>query len=256
MQRMWILTCHSAGTNHLIMKVKNILGFASVGLILSGLGGCLKSTPVEPAKPVAYVSVVNTSFRAPAVEMLFGNVKMTPPINPGAFFNRYASVDPGNISVTFKKAGGDSLVASLTAGDFYDSSTFSTILLYDNPTGSGSLGARIRDEFPAPDQTKAFVRFWQLSNDAQTVDLFVENTKVFPSRSVADNISTTTYNSFQSYTPGNYSLKAKVAGSDSTIASTAFTELQAGFFYTIFLRGVKNGTGTSAITLEVLRAAN
>ncbi|RYZ17990.1 MAG: DUF4397 domain-containing protein, partial [Sphingobacteriales bacterium] len=202
------------------MKLKHYLGVALVALMVSGLSGCLKSTPIEPPKPVAYMAVINTSFRAPAVEMLFGTEKKTPPINPGAYFNRYSTIDPGPISVTFKKAGADSLVAGLPAGDYYDSSTFSTLLVYDNPSGTGALAARISDQFPKLDASRAFIRFWQLSNDAQNVDLYLESTKVFPMRSPADNITNPSYNAFQPYTAGNYSLKAKVAGTDSTLATT------------------------------------
>ena len=237
------------------MKVKNFLCWGSVLLSVIAFSGCIKDTPIEPPKPVSFVSLLNISFKAPPVEMLINNEKATAPINPGVYFTRYITMDPGMIDVTFKKAGSDSLVASLPPGDYYDSSSFYTLLLYDNP-GGGSLATRIKDEFPLTDNTKTFIRFFQLSADVPQVDLQIENTKVYTNRTPADNAANSFYNEFQAYTPGNYSLKAKVAGTDSVIASTTYSELAAGGIYTIFLKGIPGGTGASAYGIEVLRAAN
>lgn len=217
--------------------------------------GCMKSTPIEPAKPVSYVSVMNLSLKAPAVEMLFNNAKVTPPIGPGAYFNRYSQTDPEVKTVSFKKAGSDSLVAEIAPGQLYDSNSFYTILLYDKPAG-GSAAARIRDVFPTVDPTKTYFRFFQLSADVPEVDLFFENTKIFSARQPADNITSTSFNQFQPYQPNIYSIKAKLAGTDSLIASTNYSDLLAGGIYTIFLKGVKGGQGNSAFGIELLRAAN
>jgi uncharacterized protein DUF4397 len=237
------------------MNVKNFPGFVVCIAIAFTLSGCLKTTPIEPAKPVSFVSVINMSLRVPAVEMLFNGEKVTPPMNAGAFFNRYSTVDPGARNVVFKKASSDSIVAEVTPGQYYDSSSFYTILLYDN-ANAGASAVRITDEFPAVDNSKAFIRFFQLSADMPRVDLLVETTKVFANRTPADNVISPTYNQFQAYTPGSYSLKATVAGTDSVIASTTYSDLLAGGVYTIFLKGVKGGTGARAYGIELLRAAN
>jgi hypothetical protein len=237
------------------MNMKNLVGLFMGGFVVIGLSGCLKSTPIEPAKPVSYVSVVNMSVKAPAVELLFNNEKVTPPINPGAYFPRYSTVDPGARNVVFKKAASDSIVAELSPGQFYDSSTFYTILMYDKVNG-GSAAIRITDEFPTTDNTKAYVRFFPLSVDVSSVDLEIENTKLFTNRTPADNALSPTYNQFQSFNPGSFSIRAKVAGTDSVVASTTYSDLLAGGMYSIFFRGVKGGTGNAAFGIEVLRAAN
>jgi hypothetical protein len=180
---------------------------------------------------------------------------VTAPINPGAYFPRYSTVDPGARNVVFKKASSDSIVAELTPGEFYDSSKFYTILMYDK-VGGGSAATRIVDQFPAVDNTKAFVRFFSLSVDVASVDLVIENTKLFGNRTPADNAVSPTYNQFQAFTPGSYSIKAKVAGTDSVVASTSYSDLLAGGIYSIFFKGVKGGTGNAAFGIEILRAAN
>jgi uncharacterized protein DUF4397 len=237
------------------MKVKNFLSFVVTGVAVMTFSGCMKNTPIEPAKPVSFVSVMNISYKAPAVEMLFNNEKVTPPINPGSYFTRYSSIDPGVRNVVFKKASSDSVVAQLATGEYYDSSEFYTILMYDNPAG-GALAARITDEFPTIDQAKTYLRFFQLSADVPNVDLTLDNTKLYSNRTPADNVTNTSYNQFQAYTPGSYTLKAKLTGSDSTVATSTFTDLAAGGIYTIFLKGVKGGVGSSAFGIEVLRARN
>ncbi|MHA4846899.1 DUF4397 domain-containing protein [Flavitalea antarctica] len=237
------------------MKVKIFLCLVFVVGLSVAFSGCMKDTPIEPPKPVAFVSVMNISLKAPAVEMLFNNVKVTPPMSPGAYFSRYSPMDPGPQNVVFKKAASDSLIAELTPGQYYDSSEFYTILLYDYP-GGGSRGARINDKFPIIENTKTYIRFFQLSADVPNVDVTLENTKVFSGRTPADNISNPSYNQFQAYTPGIYSIKAKLAGTDSVVANTNYSDLLAGGVYTIFLKGVKGGTGNNAFSVEVLRAAN
>ncbi|HMF70885.1 MAG TPA: hypothetical protein VK616_05400, partial [Flavitalea sp.] len=89
------------------MKVKNFLCWGSVLLSVIAFSGCIKDTPIEPPKPVSFVSLLNISFKAPPVEMLINNEKATAPINPGVYFTRYITMDPGMIDVTFKKAGSD-----------------------------------------------------------------------------------------------------------------------------------------------------
>jgi hypothetical protein len=237
------------------MKVNQILSIIVTGLLLGTLTGCIKSTPIEPPKPVSFVTVINSSFSAPAVEMLFNSEKVTPPINPGAFFSRYSTVDPGPLNVEFKKASSDSLVAALPAGDNYDSNSFYTLILYDDTT-VGAKAVRIKDEFPSPDDTKTFIRFFHLSADVPRVDLFVENTRLFSDRSSADNVNSSTYNDYQAYNPGSYSLKVKLAGTDSVVASTTYSDLVGNGIYTVFLKGVKGGTDSRAIGVEVVRAAN
>lgn len=237
------------------MNGKSFMGLVAAALGVVMFTGCIKDTPIEPPKPVAYVSVMNISLKAPAVEMLFGDQKVTPPINPGAFFSRYSTVDPGAKNVSFKKASSDSLVASLPAGDYYDSSKFYTVLLYDNP-GGGSKAVRIQDIFSASDPTKAYIRFYQLSVDMPSVDLHIDNNKVYSNRTPADNVNSPSYNQFQPFNAGSFSMKATAAGTDSVIASTTFTDLAATGYYTIFLKGVTGGTGAGSFKLEVLRASN
>jgi hypothetical protein len=237
------------------MKLKIFLCLVIVAGLTLAFTGCMKTTPVEPPKPVSFVSVMNISLKAPLVEMLFGTEKVTPPMSPGAYFSRYSSIDPGARDVVFKKASSDSVVAELTPGQYYDSTEFYTILLYDNPAG-GSRATRILDDFPIVENTKTYIRFFQLSADVPSVDLILENTKVFSGRTPADNVGSTTYNRFEPYQPGIYSIKAKLAGTDSVIANTNYSDLLAGGIYTIFLKGVKGGTGSKAFSVEVLRATN
>ena len=123
-------------------------------------------------------------------------------------------------------------------------------------SGVGSRAARISDEFPIVQNNKTYIRFFQLSPDVPGVDLTFENTKVYSGRTPADNISNPSYNQFEAYQPGIYSIKAKLAGTDSIIANTNYSDLLAGGIYTIFLKGVKGGTGNSAFSVEVLRATN
>ena len=238
-----------------IMKRKNLIWGVTGCLMMIGFASCLKSSPVEPPKPICYISVVNMSYKAPPVELWIDGEKVTPPMTPGAFFARYSAVDPGIFDLLFKKATTDSLVASLPPSQIYDSSEFYTVLLYDKPAG-GAAATRIIDDVTNLDITKAHFRFFQLASDIPSVDFYIENSKVSSARTPADNASDPNYNIFTAFEPNVYSIKAKVAGTDSVVTQTSFSDFVASGVYTIFLKGRVGGTGDNALGLSVLRAAN
>lgn len=224
--------------------------------MLTGLSSCLKNdTVVEPIKPQSFVSIVNMSYKAPAVEGYFGGEKVTAPMNPGTFFSRYSPIDPAILNVSFKKASADSVVATLPTGDLYDSSKFYTILLYDAKFG-GSKAVRIQDDYSGLTNDKTSLRFYNLVPELSSVDFFLNGEQVQYNRMPADNADIPQYNEFQKYTANVYTIVAKKAGVDSVIATSSPFDMQNSNAYTIMLKGRPGGTGDNAIGFVVLRAQN
>ncbi|MET0243809.1 MAG: DUF4397 domain-containing protein [Flavitalea sp.] len=237
------------------MKLKYLLSSAAGLAMMVVFSGCLKSTPIEPAKPSSYVSVLNMSFKAPTVEMFFGTEKVTAPISGGMYFPTYNAITPGFIDLSFKKASSDSVVAQLPTGFYYDSLSYYSILLYDKEAG-GSGVIRIKDEFPTSDASRAYVRFFHMAPGQPAVDLEINNTKVFTSRTLADNTSGTSLNQFIGINPGSFAISVKRAGTDSVVANTSSSDLIAGGIYTIIVKGTTAGTGSGALGVNVIRASN
>lgn len=219
------------------------------------LSSCLKSVENTPPQKMAYISLLHLAPAGPAVDVYLNSTKSTAtPIPSGAFFSRYSAVDPAIYGITFKKGGGDSIVASIPA-DIYDSLTYSTLMLFNDPNGNGVNAVRIEDDFSQLSTSSANLRFFHVAPGLMPVDVYLDNTKIADSRQYADNIFSPYQNLFTTRSPGFYTLSVKKAGSDSLIvqASTTLSQAQA---YTILLSGTPGGTGDHALAVDILQASN
>jgi hypothetical protein len=231
-----------------------ILGALSfVSLLLSG---CLKETTTTAPTPKTYMSLMHLAPRAPSIQVYFNG--STEPasssIASGAVASAYSALDVGAYGISFKKSGTDSVVASLGTA-LYDSLEYYTLLLYNiDSTHVGA--ARIKDDYSVLTIDRSYFRFFHMSPDIGPVDLYFDNSVVDVGRQHADNTQSDYYNQFNGTTPNTYSLTVKKAGSDSVIAQRSSVFLAQGQAYTIYLKGIKGGTGNSQISLEYLQAAD
>jgi hypothetical protein len=240
-----------------VSKKSNVLWLSILALGTVVLGGCLKSIDnTQNQAPKTFLSVLHLSPASPSVEVYLNSNKSSSGISSGTFSLAYSSIEPGAYSITFKKAGSDSVIATIPSA-FYDSLTFHSLMLYNDPSSPGTAKAvAIEDDFSVLTSGSTFYRFFQMSPslDNMQVDFYIDDTKVGFSRDYADNVYGS-YNSFTSYTPGYHTLKVKKAGSDSLIAQTNAEMLQSNA-YTVFLKGIANGSGNNALALQVLQASN
>ena len=218
------------------------------------LTSCLKSgtTSTTTTPPITYLSIIDMALQAPPLETYFNATKVSAAIAPGSWSQAYSAVQPGSYAVVFKKATADSVVASIPTASYDSAKYYSFIIYNDQPNSAKAFTAY--DDFTGITYDKPYVRFLHLSQDAGQVDFYLGATKLFNSRQLADNQNVTIYNNFTGTPPGTYTLQAKVAGTDSVIASNSFS-FMAGNAYTIFLGGLKNGTGSNALSINVLMAS-
>lgn len=236
-------------------KQKLVLHSSILVIAAVVFSGCLKSVETTPPKPQTYMSILHLAAAAPAVDVYLNNTKSSStPIPSGSFFSRYSALAPDIYTIVFKKATSDSVVATVNA-DVYDSLTYSTILLYDDPSGPGARAMRIEDDFSNFSNTQTNVRFFHLSEGLMPVDLYFDNNVVMSHREFADNTMNSLFNMFSQRESGYFSVSVKKAGTDSLIYQTS-TTLQQAQAYTILLSGVPGGTGDKAITVDILQAAN
>lgn len=218
------------------------------------LSGCLKESESSVPTPKTYISLLHLAPRSPSIEVYF-NSNAEPSsgtISPNSVAGAYSPVEPGAYGINFKKAGSDSVVASLSTA-LYDSLQYYTLLLYN--IDSTHVGAtRIQDDYRVLTADKAYYRFFHLSPDIGPVDVYLDDSQVDGSRQHADNTVGDYYNQFNATTSNTYSIIVKKAGADSVIAQKNAVFLAQGQAYTIFLKGIKGGTGNNQIGVELLQA--
>ena len=229
--------------------VLGVLAFVSVAL-----SGCLKQSASSTASPKTYISLLHLAPWAPAVEVYFNDKQASSAISTGTVASSYSALDPGVYAIGFKKAGSDSVVASLSTS-LYDSSEYATLLLYNlDSTHVGA--AKIVDDYSLLNTNNSFIRFFHLAPELDDVDLYLDGTLVSSSRSYADNVSIGYYNQFSAITPGTFNVIVKKGGADSVIANLSSVTLSAGNAFTIYLRGRKGGTGINAIGVDYLQSVD
>jgi len=229
--------------------VLGVLAFVSVVM-----SGCLKQSASSTATPKTYISLLHLAPWAPSVEVYFNDKLASSAISSGSVASSYSALDPGVYSIGFKKAGTDSVVASLGTS-LYDTSQYSTLLLY-NIDSTHVSAAKIADDYSLLTTDKSFVRFFHLAPEINDVDFYLDGTLISSGRSYADNISVGYYNQFSAITPGTFNLTVKKSGADSVIASLNATTLSQGNAFTIYLRGKKGGTGVNAIGIDYLQSVD
>jgi Domain of unknown function (DUF4397) len=219
----------------------------------SAFGGCIKSTPATTATPVCYVSVMNEAPYSSVADVYFNGVLVSPTggIAPGQFSSEYGSVKPGVYTIDFKVTGTDSLLYELPAAE-YDTSNFYTLILYNTaPKSPAVAAASILDNFSSVTATSAYYRFFNLSPDIPSVDLYLSGVESQINRTPADNISNLMYDEFQAVNATTYSVQVKSSSTDSVLATANGTTLTEGGVYTIFLEG----TSAGGVSISVLPAS-
>lgn len=192
---------------------------------------------------------------SPATEVYINNTKSTNAMPVGSYFDTYSNLDPGAMEFKFKKAGSDSVIATVPTS-FYDSLRFYTLVLYNNPDGDGTVRAvKINDDYSTMTSDKSSYRFFNMSPDAGDVDLYINNVLVSSDRASADNVDETYFNLFQQHAVGTFNIQAKSSAAD-TLISEATVNMAQGNAYTIFLKGVVGGTGDRGLKLVAVRAVN
>ncbi|HKH59690.1 MAG TPA: DUF4397 domain-containing protein [Flavitalea sp.] len=221
-----------------------------------GMSACTKSNIPAPPAARSYVSILHLAATAPSLEVFFDNTKVSSnPFTPGAVSAAYNPVDRGNFPIIFKKAGSDSVVANVPSV-MYDSLHYYTIFVYNLQANGPVQAFRIEDDFRNVTLSKSFYRFLHASPNTGAVDLYIDNTKNQTGRILADNTGQVSFNNFLETATGYHNFQVKLAGTDSTIASQANVELLSGAAYTIYLKGLSKGSGSSQLSLNVLRATN
>jgi len=226
-------------------------------LLAAGAAGCSKTGATETVASVTYISVVNAAPYGPSVDLYLNDTLVTPSggIPPGQYSTQYGSVRPGNYDVQFKADGTGNLLYDIPASAF-DTNNFYTLITYNTAPGGGSVQAlKIHDDFSSVTSTSTYYRFFNLSPDAPSVDVYLNGTISQSQRAPADIVYNTTFDAFTAIPVAIYSLQIMKAGTDSVLASATSVPLGGGDVYTIFLGGKYHSAASDSLTISVLQAS-
>lgn len=218
-----------------------------------GLTGCIKSGSSfsNSSSGVTFISLMNLSS-SPTDIYLNGTKASQTAAAAGFYDSKYEQITPGVYDIQFKVGGADSVLASIPSS-LYDSLDFNTIILYNTPGTTAVNAVKIADDFSTLSVSAANYRFFNMSPDVPSVDVYFGGSATQTARTTADNVSNPGYNAFQTIAPGMYNVAIKKAGTDSVIASLNGVSLAASTATTFFLKG-RAGSTTNPISLNALVA--
>ena len=219
------------------------------------MNGCIKTqedTLLPP--PSGYISIMHLAPTAPSVDVFFNDAKVSNnPFDPGATTTAYNPIERGAITIKFKKAASDSVVAQLPLAQ-YDSLNYYTVFIYNLQANGAANAYRIKDDFTVLTSDKAYYRFIHASPNAGDVDVYIDDVKVQNGRHIADNAGFDTYNRFMPTNPGNRTIEARMAGTNDVVATLTDASLVQGNAYTFYLKGLAGGSGNNELSIGMLRA--
>jgi hypothetical protein len=225
-------------------------------LITSSIS-CVKSSNSGSSTPVpafSYISVMNLAPYGDSAKVYFNGSVYPQTYHVGDFSVAYFKLSSSSYDVQFKTAASsDSLLADIPASSF-DSLSFYTLLLYNDTINGPAKAAKIPDDYSAITTSTSGYRFFNMSPDISSVDLYINGVKVQSNRTPADNITNPLFNSFQPITNQYSTIEAKLTGTNTDVATSLNGNIMPGNGYTIFLEESHTSSG-NLFALNLVKAS-
>lgn len=228
------------------MATKRNRLWAIAALLVMGTGftACLKSVDTTPQRAVAGIAIINGIVSSTSLD--FFDNSTTKPVAEKlslGFGNKGYLIYGGIHTFSFTKTGTVTPIIATTTKQF-DSTYYYTLVTYGDSTNGTVVS--IKDDFTSAVSGKLNIRFFNLSPNSTSVDLYLEDIKVDSNVAFIGNSSINTSFKPISNISGTSKIKVKAAGSIAStpsIAETAAANLASGNVYTIFLTGMKDSAG-------------
>jgi hypothetical protein len=196
-----------------------------------------------PAVDKASLMVTHASPDAPGVDLLVDNNKVNSSALTFPNSTGYLSVNAGTRNVKVNVAGTSTTVINadlpLTKNNSYSVFAVNTVANIE--------ALVVEDDLSTPASGKAHVRFIHLSPDAPAVDIALDGAAV-----VFPDVTFKEYTDFTPLDAGSYDLEVRVAGTSTVALDLDPINLQAGKIYTVFAKGTLTGTGSQALSAQII----
>lgn len=230
---------------------KTHVSFYSLGIVLclsalTLLSSCLKGDD-SPGRQNGVISLLQASPGAPPLYLYGNENKMT--TEPLKYLVR-GPLTPTVGNYVFSLVNfnsGDTLVRLADSVE----PAYHSMIIYD--TASAMKIMYFTDQFDnSSDGNSAYIRFLQLSPDADPVDVYVNEDKTYSHRLFADNLIEPSLAKFTPIDAGTYSFAALNAQGD-TLGSLSGITLSGQAVFTLFLRGLaSHSQDTLGLKLDIM----
>ena len=225
-------------------KRMRIFGLTTLcfAILAFSLTGCSKAGSSTTISSVTYLTVIHAAPYTSAATVYLNDtlITQTTGIAPGTYSPKYGTVKPGSYTTKFEKAGTDSILDQLPASSF-DTLSFYTLLLYNDPINKAAHVVKINDDFSAVSNNgNAYYRFFNLAPDCPNVNLYFNGNLAVSNRTPADNAINSLYNAFIPIQSGNYVVSVKDANTDSLLIQANALQMTSGSPYTVWITGTKS----------------
>lgn len=213
-----------------------VMFFAMMALVSS----CEK----DNEKTYADLMVVHASPDAPGVDLLIDDVKKNS--SPLAYPNNtgYLSIESGTRNIKVNVSG---TTTNVINGDLAVEQDKKYSLFAIDVVAKLSVVV-LGDDLTPPAAGKAHVRFLHLSPDAPAVDIAIASSGAV----VFGNVGFKGYTGFTSLNEGTYNLDVRLTGTSTVVLVLPAITLQTGKIYTVFAKGLVQGTGAQALGTEII----
>lgn len=213
-------------------------------LVMLGVSvtGCFDNDSEPPI--ISYIALYNGSPDTDdGVDLyLDGNKVNSSAIDFGIYY-RYSSITPGERAFSFTEFSKTPELAAITK-TLEPNRTYSLFLAGELDDAEAIL---LTDSANNPATNKAYLRIINLSPDAGEVDLFTDDP-------VATNIEFKEATEFRNVDTGNVTIEILDSSTDAVLATISGTPLNAGFFYTVILRGYRSvTTGDTKLSAQLVQ---
>lgn len=219
-----------------------------IGLALGAL--LISCDKDETPQAMASVNVIHASPDAPGVDLLVDNLKVNTTALNFSEATGYLKVFVGtrNIKVNATGTATSVINTNLTfAADKYYS-----IFAYNQLSSIAAL--IVEDNLTLPSAGQAHIRFFHLSPNAPTVTVGTLSgttfSPVFSGRSFETQATASANQSFTPVAAGTYTFDVQANG--TSVLTLSNIVLQAGKIYTVFAKGLVNGTGSQALGAQIV----
>jgi len=225
-----------------------IAGIALVAILcLLQFSSCLKDNNNYVAPPpTALLMVIQGSPDAPEEALFLDNNRVNnPPFSYGdniGYFNAYT----GERNVILNDYNSGTRIASDTMR--LNSNTAYSLFLANTYTKPDFI--LLTDSIAQPASGKATIRLVNVSPGSGSVDLSANSTTIATGKGYKGS------SGFKAIDGGtNYNFSILKSGTSTVLATLNSVPIRAGSVYTIWLHGLPNGTGTSALKADIINNA-
>jgi hypothetical protein len=161
----------------------------------------------------------------------------------------YLNTSAGTNQV-FTKVSGNEVNHSRT-NFFFNSKNYYTIFISGKISKDSLIYISTEDKLTAPTSNKAKVRLVNVSPNSTSLEA-VFSTQLIDSIANFSNINFRASSNYFEFTPGNYIIKVRKAGQKTALVNGANFNISPGKIYTIYVKGLLNGTGSFNLSAGML----